>query len=126
MSRHLLIIGFVAAITLTFTGIGNVNAADSVMPPPWAPACHSWIPHGYGESMHIMNSMCTRKKVYYGFRTAPQHVGSWGMPLWGWDVNGYYRGPNELEKDPGICQLPIGLIYPENNPPRRQARRIRK
>lgn len=126
MSRNLIIAGLIGAIAIALAGIGELNAADSIVPLPQAPACKSWLPHGYGASMHIMNSLFSRKKVYHGFRTAPEHIGSWGLPLWGWDVNGFYLGPNEPEKDPVMCQLPIGLIYPENSPPVRRARRITK
>jgi hypothetical protein len=83
--------------------------------PPFAPASVSWLPHGYGQTMWVDNTPCVNFKGLHGFRTSPEHVGSWSYPLWGWDVNGFYRGPQVPEIDPVDCQLPIGLIYPENN-----------
>ncbi len=76
--------------------------------------------------MHIKNSPYWRMKGYQGFRTAPAHIGCWSQPLWGWDVNGFYRGPNKPEHDPAMCQLPIGLIYPENSIPAPRTNMIRK
>ncbi len=84
-------------------------------PFPEAPATISWLPHGYGQTMHVVNTQVSRMKGLHGFRSSPEHVGSWSQPLWGWDVNGYYRGPQVAEIDPGQFQLPLGLIYPENN-----------
>lgn len=89
-------------------------AADQPM--PHAPAHFSWLPHGYGLTVHADNTTCSWQKGIHGFRSAPEHTGSWSHPLWGWDVNGYYRGPQVLKIDPADCQLPIGLIYPGNGP----------
>ncbi len=90
----------------------------SAQPPfPQAPAKVSWLPHGYGNTMHVKNTTYSRLKGLHGFRSTPEHVGSYGQPLWGWDVNGYYRGPQVLTPDPGEWQLPIGLIYPDNSSP---------
>lgn len=85
-------------------------------PPPQAPATASWLPHGYGGNMTVHNTVCTREKGLHGFRSSPEHIGAWSTPLWGWDVNGFYLGPNVPSPDPGMCQLPIGLIYPANGP----------
>lgn len=93
---------------------GALCHADPVMPE--APAFFSWLPHGYGATMHVSNAPAGRMEGLHGFRTAPQHIGSWSYPLWGWDVNGYYRGPQVPRPDPVMCQLPIGLIYPANSP----------
>lgn len=93
---------------------GNLCHADAVMPE--APAFLSWLPHGYGATMHVNNAPGARMEGLHGFRTAPQHIGSWSYPLWGWDANGYYRGPQVPQPDPVMCQLPIGLIYPANGP----------
>ncbi len=104
---------------------GNACLADAVM--PQAPAFFSWLPHGYGATMHVNNPPAARVEGLHGFRTAPQHIGSWSYPLWGWDVNGYYHGPNVPCPDPVMCQLPIGLIYPANSPvlpPRGDPRRV--
>jgi hypothetical protein len=107
---------------------GPTIAPAEFYPPPQAPAKASWLPHGYGGNMHVHNTVCTRKKGLHGFRTSPEHIGEWSMPLWGWDVNGYYRGPNVPSPDPGMCQLPIGLIYPANGqmlPPPPTSRKVR-
>ena len=93
---------------------GALCHADAVMPE--APAFFSWLPHGYGATMHVSNAPAGRMEGLHGFRTAPQHIGSWSYPLWGWDVNGYYCGPQVPQLDPVMCQLPIGLIYPANGP----------
>ncbi len=85
--------------------------------PPQAPAKISWLPHGYGGKMWVDATRCYWQKGLQGFRNAPSHIGCWSHPLWGWDVNGYYCGPNVPSPDPVMCQLPIGLIYPENTPP---------
>ncbi len=85
-------------------------------PMPQAPASFSWLPHGYGGNMWVDDTLCHWKKGLHGFRTAPEHIGCWSHPLWGWDVNGFYKGPNIPSPDPAMCQLPIGLIYPENSP----------
>jgi hypothetical protein len=97
-------------------------------PPPQTPASISWLPHGYGGKMWVNATMWNWQKGLLGFRNAPSHIGCWSHPLWGWDVNGYFRGPNVPSPDPVMCQLPIGLIYPENTPPGPPPpqRRIRK
>lgn len=114
MSRKSIAIIYLVAALVWATALASTASAEQ--PPPYYPACLSWIPHGYGSSMHVINGYCTRQKTLYGFRTAPEHTGAWAQPLWGWDVNGYYRGPQVPEPDPCECQLPIGLIYPENGP----------
>jgi hypothetical protein len=103
-----------AAIILSHFGPGDVCRADQPM--PQAPATISWLPHGYGGNMWVDNTWCANQKGLHGFRTSPSHIGCWSHPLWGWDVNGYYRGPNVPSPDPAMCQLPIGLIYPANGP----------
>jgi len=102
------------ALLCTILASSVVCRADPLM--PQAPATVSWIPHGYGERMYLDNTPSTRMKGIHGFRSAPEHIGAWSHPLWGWDVNGYYLGPQVLDMDPGCFQLPIGLIYPENGP----------
>jgi len=92
----------------------GVCAAQSA--PPNAPANVSWLPHGYGGNMYVPNTLCAAQKGYHGFRSSPEHIGCWSQPLWGWDINGFYRGPQAPGDDPGECQLPIGLIYPGNGP----------
>jgi len=109
MSRLIIIPAVIAVFFAT-----GLAQADPVM--PQAPASVSWLPHGYGGNMRVPNTVSTREKGLHGFRTAPAHIGSWSQPLWGWDVNGYFLGPNVPSPDPGLCQLPIGLIYPENGP----------
>jgi len=109
MSRLLAI--STAIVIILCTGLAQ---ADPVM--PQAPASVSWLPHGYGGNMRVQNTVATREKGLHGFRMSPSHIGSWSQPLWGWDVNGYYRGPQVPSPDPGLCQLPIGLIYPANGP----------
>jgi len=111
MFRYLVI--FALAVTVVASSVSGAAAQMF----PQAPATVSWLPHGYGATMYVDNTVFTRQKALYGFRSSPQHVGSWGQPLWGWDVNGYYRGPQVPTVDPVECQLPIGLIYPENTPP---------
>ncbi|GEM_PF-919263 len=81
---------------------------------PQAPASVSWFPHAEGATMYINNSPFTRMKGVHGLRNGPEYIGSISQPLWGWDVNGYYRGPQKSHPDPADCQLPIGLIYPVN------------
>ena len=81
---------------------------------PHAPAAVSWFPHGNGNTMYINNSLFSRMKGVHGLRYSPEYIGSISQPLWGWDVNGYYRGPQRFQPDPADCQLPIGLIYPVN------------
>ena len=92
----------------------NPSYADAVMPE--APAFVSWLPHGYGATMHVNNAPGARMEGLHGFRPTPEYIGSWSYPLWGWDVNGYFRGPQVPQPDPVMCQLPIGLIYPANGP----------
>ncbi len=84
---------------------------------PQAPSSFSWFPHGYGGNMDLQNSSIRRKKSIHGLRNTPSHTGAVSQPLWGWDVNGYFRGPQVPEPDPANCQLPIGLIYPANAGP---------
>jgi hypothetical protein len=95
-------------------------------PMPQAPASFSWLPHGYGGNMYVTNTLRSTFKSFHGFRSSPEHIGCWSQPLWGWDVNGYYRGPNVPDPDPGAIQLPIGLLYPENGPPIPPAPPVRK
>jgi hypothetical protein len=101
---------------LVITSLVPVPPALAGSPHPEAPASMSWIPHGYGGNMWVDNTFHTREKGYYGFRTVPMHTGAWSQPLYGWDVNGFYLGPQVPDIDPVTCQLPIGLIYPENGP----------
>ncbi len=110
MFRNLLIPVLVAAALVT----GSTCGAQQPM--PQAPASVSWLPHGYGANMYLINSPASRMKGLHGFRSTPEHVGCWSQPLWGWDVNGFYRGPQVPERDPGQFQLPIGLLYPDNAP----------
>jgi hypothetical protein len=106
-----------AIFALLLAGVHTFpQMASAAEPPPHAPASQSWLPHGYGSPMYAVNSGISRKKGYWGFRDAPRHIGAYSIPLWGWDVNGYYKGPQRLEVDPCDYQLPIGLIYPENTP----------
>jgi hypothetical protein len=93
----------------------NTLPSQAENPFPQAPATLSWLPHGYGQTMHVLNTPVSWQKGLHGFRSSPEHIGSWSHPLWGWDVNGYYRGPQVPDPDPGAFQLPIGLIYPANN-----------
>lgn len=99
-------------------------------PPPQAPAAVSWLPHGYGGTMYVDQTTTAWQKGLHGFRVSPAHIGCWSQPLWGWDVNGFYRGPQVPLPDPAWFQLPIGLIYPGNTPPMppqaRQGRQVRK
>ncbi len=105
-----LFIFFLVAVFLPL----NICLADPIAPE--APAFFSWLPHGYGATMQVNNPPAARMEGLHGFRTAPEHIGSWSYPLWGWDVNGYFRGPQVPCPDPVMCQLPIGLIYPANGP----------
>jgi hypothetical protein len=109
-------IRYIAIASLILGIIGPGWASAEFYPPPQAPADASWLPHGYGGNMHVHNTVCTRKKGLHGFRSSPEHIGAYSLPLWGWDVNGFYLGPNVPSPDPGMCQLPIGLIYPANGP----------
>lgn len=104
------------AATVTMVCLCAVGSGLAGSPPPQAPATVSWIPHGYGGNMPAMNTFHNREKTIYGFRDAPYHAAAWSEPMWGWDVNGFYRGPQIPEIDPVDCQLPIGLIYPEQGP----------
>ncbi|AFM26372.1 hypothetical protein [Desulfomonile tiedjei] len=112
MSRCFLI---TACILILIVSAAPISLAGQMF--PQAPASVSWLPHGYGQTMYVDNTVFTRQKAIHGFRSSPYHTGSWAQPLWGWDINGYYRGPQAVQVDPVECQLPIGLIYPENTPP---------
>jgi hypothetical protein len=114
MFRKLILITLLGAIILPHFGPCDVCLAGQPM--PQAPATVSWLPHGYGGNMTVDNSLCANQKGLHGFRPSPSHIGCWSHPLWGWDINGYYRGPNVPSPDPAMCQLPIGLIYPDNGP----------
>jgi hypothetical protein len=105
------------ATLVIFAGLAIPPAGRAWEPPPQAPAKVSWLPHGYGGKMWVDATICHWQKGLQGFRKAPSHIGCWSHPLWGWDVNGYYHGPNVPCPDPVMCQLPIGLIYPVNSPP---------
>lgn len=120
MSRKMLIPVLVAAALFTW----SICEAQYVM--PQAPATVSWLPHGYGANMHLINSPASRMKGLHGFRTTPEHIGCWSQPLWGWDVNGFYRGPQVPEVDPCRFQLPIGLLYPDNAPMMPPPRRVKR
>jgi hypothetical protein len=119
MSPLMVILG----LLLATVALSAVCHAEPVM--PQAPATLSWIPHGYGGNMHLEDTLCTSRKGLHGFRDTPVHIGSWSAPLWGWDVNGYYCGPQEPQPDPADFQLPIGLIYPENGPALPPGRHVR-
>jgi hypothetical protein len=115
----------VCALLLVPYALCGPSPAQPVMPE--APATLSWIPHGYGGSMHLDATRCTKQKGLLGFRDTAVHVGCWSTPMWGWDVNGYYLGPQVMHPDPADFQLPIGLIYPEKSPmipPRGAIRKI--
>jgi len=113
MTRTTLTLIIAAGAMVCLFAAGPVLAGS---PPPQAPATVSWIPHGYGVNMPTDNTIRTREKNIYGFRSVPCHAAAWAEPMWGWDVNGFYRGPQQPEIDPVMCQLPIGLIYPEQGP----------
>lgn len=117
-----------AAIALTIVSLAAPCLAFEA--PPQAPASVSWLPHGYGGNMYVDQTTTSWQKGLHGFRVSPDHIGCWSQPLWGWDVNGFYAGPQVALPDPGWFQLPIGLIYPGNTPPMppqaRPARQIRK
>jgi hypothetical protein len=115
MSRPIVLIALILVASVCCIAGSLALAGESY--PPQAPSSVSWLPHGYGGSMWVSNSLWNRKKCYYGFRSVPEHTGAYSLPLWGWDVNGFYLGPQVPEKDPVVCQLPIGLIYPEHGPP---------
>ncbi len=112
--NHKLFVGIsiVALFVLIFQSVDMCGAEN---PFPEAPASVSWIPHGYGQTMQVINTPCSWGKGLHGFRSSPEHIGCWSQALWGWDVNGYYRGPQVAEPDPVDFQLPIGLVYPEQN-----------
>ncbi len=112
MKIHSILYIFIITTSLL---MGSGGMAFGEYPYPAAPATLSWLPHGYGQTMHVIDTPISWKKGLHGFRSSPEHIGSWSHPLWGWDVNGYYRGPQVAEPDPGQFQLPIGLIYPVNN-----------
>jgi hypothetical protein len=115
MFRHLNFPAYMALLmAILLTAIAPSFAEQYA---PQAPANVSWLPHGYGNTMWVVNSPCANFKGLHGFRPAPDYIGCWSHPLWGWDVNGFYLGPQVPEPDPGECQLPIGLIYPSAAPP---------
>ncbi len=114
MSEKTLFRALLLAGLLVCLCFGGVSWADMIA--PQAPACYSWLPHGYGQTMHTFSLPRYGMEGLHGFRSTPEHIGSWSYPLWGWDVNGYYKGPQVPSPDPGMCQLPIGLIYPANGP----------
>ena len=115
MSKTILFAASTIISVLVCLCCSNVSWAD-MTPPPQVPACYSWLPHGYGQTMHTNSLPRYGMEGLHGFRSTPEHIGSWSYPLWGWDVNGYYKGPQVPCPDPGMCQLPIGLIYPANGP----------
>ncbi len=128
MFRKLLIPTIMITTLFSLMSLGDRCWAEPLM--PHAPADMSWIPHGYGGPMYVETSLNTVQKGVYGFRDAPKHTAAWSQPMWGWDVNGFYAGPNVPCPDPGELQLPIGLIYPVNGPqlpppPPKHARRTR-
>jgi hypothetical protein len=106
---------YITALAVAITVIGAVQSPAG-SPPPQAPADISWLPHGYGYNMNVDNTLTTLQKGLHGFRKSPEYIGCWSHPLWGWDVNGFYYGPNAPQIDPVDHQLPIGLVYPENSP----------
>ncbi len=114
MFRTLLIPTMMVATVLSLMSLGDPCRAEPLM--PQRPADNSWIPHGYGGPMYVETSVTTVQKGVYGFRDTPTHTAAWSQPMWGWDVNGFYVGPNVPCPDPGELQLPIGLIYPVNGP----------
>jgi hypothetical protein len=115
MFRHSTTTALLALLVTTFLVAPGMSAADSYA--PQAPANASWLPHGYGNTMWVVNTPVSRLKGLHGFRPAPDYIGCWGEPIWGWNVDGFYVGPQVPEPDPGECQLPIGLIYPSSTPP---------
>jgi hypothetical protein len=125
MSRHITITIALGLAVLIYSMGPETCQAKKLEPE--APTSLSWFPHGYGGNMDLDNSYMRRRKAIHGLRMAPSHTGAVGQPLWGWDTNGFYRGPQELEPDPGECQLPIGLIYPCNGqalpPPKKVVRK---
>lgn len=121
MSRYIEIT-ILLGLTIILVSIGPYTCEAKKLEPE-APASLSWFPHGYGGDMDLDNSIMRRRKAIHGLRIAPSHTGAIGQPLWGWDTNGFYRGPQEYEPDPVDCQLPIGLIYPANGkalPPKKK------
>ncbi|HMK36614.1 MAG TPA: hypothetical protein VK463_16190 [Desulfomonilaceae bacterium] len=115
MSRHPIMLVIMVLCSAIFLIAPRPGLADPFAPN--APASMSWLPHGYGNTMHVVNTPISNFKGLHGFRPAPEYIGSWSHPLWGWDVNGFYQGPQVPEPDPGKCQLPVGLIYPSASPP---------
>jgi hypothetical protein len=111
-SKRIAAIFIIALLIQAFLSM-DLCRADN--PFPEAPASVSWIPHGYGQTINVLNTPCSWAKGLHGFRSTPKHTGCWSQALWGWDVNGFYRGPQVAEPDPVDFQLPIGLVYPENN-----------
>jgi hypothetical protein len=115
MSRHSTIPALLALFIATSLVVPSLCAADSYA--PQAPANVSWLPHGYGNTMWVVNTRVSNFKGLHGFRPAPNYIGCWSEPMWGWNVDGFCTGPQVAEPDPGECQLPIGLIYPGSAPP---------
>jgi hypothetical protein len=114
-----------AAVVLA--ALAQCGPCLAFQPPPQAPADLSWLPHGYGGDMDVDQTTGSWQKGLHGFRVSPGHIGCWSHPLWGWDVNGFYLGPQVVSPDPAWFQLPIGLIYPGNTPPMPQPdNRVRK
>lgn len=111
--RNVAAVVLISALVLGFGGLDRCCGEPFM---PHAPAGLSWLPHGYGGDMDLINSGISTQKGAHGFRISPAYIGCWSQPLWGWDVTGYYRGPNAPCPDPGMVQLPIGLIYPDNGP----------
>ncbi|MEW6140644.1 MAG: hypothetical protein AB1733_20670 [Thermodesulfobacteriota bacterium] len=104
----------IAALFCVSCALCTLSHGDPIM--PQAPATLSWIPHGYGAPMLLDSTLYTKQKGLLGFRDTPVHVGCWSTPMWGWDTNGYYLGPQVSHPDPADFQLPIGLIYPDKSP----------
>jgi len=105
---------FLVALLVGTLACGTVCMAQPTF--TQAPANLSWLPHGYGANMYTDQTIWSNLKGLHGFRISPSHIGCWSEPLWGWDVNGFYQGPQVPVVDPVNCQLPIGLIYPSRMP----------
>jgi hypothetical protein len=114
MFARIALIMTVLTVLLTFGQFGGVCLAGGS--DPSAPAAFSWLPHGYGGDMLVVNSNCGNWKDFHGFRVSPGYIGCWSEPVWGADVNGFWLGPNVPQPDPCMWQLPVGLIYPGNSP----------
>ena len=102
---------FPALLMIIIASCGSCWAEPTM---PDAPAALSWLPHGYGATMQLNNPIDLGIKRLHGFRLSPAYLGSWSEPVWGWDVNSTYYAPNAPSVDPGLYQLPLGLIYPDN------------